>query len=59
MSGLEITADHHCGGEIFQSISANLAENTLKNLSPKVIGSYFESCYVVKVYNRLFTFNSK
>ena len=42
-AGLEITTDHHCGGETFQSISAYSAENTLKSLSSTVMtGRYFD-----------------
>ena len=43
-SGLKITADHQCGGGIFQNIFSH-AENILKNpFSTLMIGSYFEPC---------------
>ena len=38
VSGFEITAGHHCGGETFQSIfNLYSAKNTLKSLSSTVI----------------------
>ena len=39
LSRLEITGDHHCGGEIFHNIFSHVAENILKNLSSTEMGS--------------------